>query len=105
MFRYLGIAGALLSSAHGYRAYGHRMPRTLLFASHRGGESKPQVFVRNVAHTDAQSLRTAMEETFGHVTEVWLPTSSDGTRMTYGAVTFRDSASMTTADGQKRTDM
>ena len=96
MFRYLGIAGAFfLSSAYGYRAYEYRVPRTLLFTSLRDGESKPQVFVRNVTHIDAQSLRKAMEETFGHVTEVWLPNDDKGERMTYGAVTFRDSASMT----------
>ena len=58
------------------------------------------MFVRKVAReADAQSLRTAMEEAFGRVTDVWLPASDDAAdqHRGYGAVSFHDSASMRTA--------
>ena len=61
--------------------------------------------LNDVADDDEDRVFAELEETFGHVTEVWLPNDDKGERMTYGAVTFRDSASMTTGDGRMRTDM
>ena len=92
LFQCLTVAGFL------HKANNARAPRSSLIrcrATKRGGSSA-QVFVRNVAfEADVQSLRVAMEEKFGPVNDVWLPSDEVANRNRgYGKVTFDDLASM-----------
>ena len=92
LFQILTVAGAL------HFADKARTPRSSLVRCHaaRRGGSSAQVFVRNVAFdADVQSLRAAMEEKFGPVSDVWLPSDEvTNKNRGYGKVSFDDSASM-----------
>ena len=94
------VSGALLLCADGFRV---RSRLVRFHSSNRRGVVRcavPQVFVRKAADgADAALLRTAMEESFGRVSDVWLPRSDDDAsrHRGYGTVTFDDSASMRTA--------
>jgi hypothetical protein len=95
---FLTVSGAL------HYADKLRAPRSSLVRCHaaKREESSAQVFVRNVAfEADVQSLRAAMEETFGPVSDVWLPSDEVANKNRgYGIVTFDDSVSMRMAEGR-----
>ena len=106
LLRCLVVAGAFCA-ADGFRVLASRS-RSLVQChagakqGGGGGRSAAQqtVFVRNVAFdADAQSLRTAMEDAFGPVANVWLPMNENAANQNkgYGKVTFGDSASTGTA--------
>ena len=92
LFQCLTVAGALHYTDKAWT------PRSRLVQCHAAKieGNIAQVFVHSVAfEADVQSLRVAMEEKFGAVSEVWLPSDEVAKKNRgYGKVTFDDSASM-----------